>query len=299
MTIKNWNALWAEYEPRRVLGKKTEQEIQRIYNAYVAPQIGAKRVSKTTFQDIDALHHALRATPYQANRVLSLIKVMFKYAGALGWVPSGYNPAKDVQMFPEKKRRRHMKPKEAPAIARMIALHEDTAPDACLFLWLVIFTGARSGEIRAARWRDLDGNVLTLKEHKSVAKTGVDRVIVLPPFAIEKLNKLAPVELRRPDAKIITISRPEVLFQRTIRRKCGCHDLRVHDLRHTFGTYALEKGYTLDQIGEALAHTNPQTTKIYAELTDRSRQRLANDVSIGILADMNFIDTDDAYNPLL
>jgi integrase len=87
------------------------------------------------------------------------------------------------------------------------------------------------------------------------------------------------------------------LWQRYIRMDAGCPDLRVHDLRHTFGSYALEKGYTLDQIGEALNHSNPQTTKIYAELTDRSRQRIANDVSLGILADMKVADASDAYMP--
>lgn len=299
MTIKTWNALWGEYEPRRVRGKRTASEYVRLFETHVAPVLGQKRVAKTTFRDIDALHHDLRATPYQANRVLSLIKVMFRYAGALEWTAPGYNPAKEVEMFPERKRRRHMRPKEAPKIARAIALREPTNQASCLFLWLVIFTGARSGEIQNARWDDLEGNVLTLKKHKTDKKTGVDRVIVLPTAAMEKLDKLAPVEERKPGQKIIGISRPEVLFQRWIRQECGCPDLRIHDLRHTFGTYALEKGYTLDQIGEALSHTNPQTTKIYAELTDRSRQRIANDVSIGILADMMVVDSDDAYDPLV
>lgn len=52
-------------------------------------------------------------------------------------------------------------------------------------------------------------------------------------------------------------------------------------------------------VGEALNHSNPQTTKIYAELTDRSRQRIANDVAIGILADMEVANADDAYSPLV
>jgi integrase len=295
MTANTMDALWAIFEPRRVKPKKTGAEYTRLYEALVRPRLGQKLVKDISFQDVELLHDDLRNTPYQANRTLALLRVMFKYAVALKWIDT--SPAIEVKMFPEHKRRRHMRTGEAPKIARAIALREWSCPESCLFLWLIIFSGARSGEIADATWGDLDGNVLTLKEHKTVKKTGVDRIIVLPPAAMEKLDKLAATESRHPDRKIISISRPEVLWQRHLRVEAGCPDLRIHDLRHTFGTYALEKGYTLDQIGESLNHSSPTTTKIYAELTDRSRQRIANDVSLGILADMYVVDAEDAINP--
>ncbi len=296
MTDTTIAALWATFKPRRVDTKRSGGEYQRLYDAHIRPSLGHRRTDKVTFEMIEKLHGDLRATPYQANRVLSLLRVMFKYAVALRWIT--INPCDEVKAFPEKKRRRHMRPTEAPKIARVIALRESSSPASCLFLWLVIFSGARSGEICAATWGDLDGNVLTLKDHKTKDKTGVDRVIVLPPAAMEKLEKLSAAELRQPHQLIIRVGRPEVLWQRYLRVEAKCPDLRIHDLRHTFGTYALEQGYTLDQIGEALNHTNPTTTKIYAELTDRSRQKIANDVSLGILADMMTIDVDDIKNPL-
>lgn len=296
MTDTTIAALWATFAPRRVETKRSGGEYQRLYDAHIRPSLGHRRTDKVTFEMIEKLHGDLRATPYQANRVLSLLRVMFKYAIALRWIER--NPCDEVKMFPEKKRRRHMRPAEAPKIARQIALRESSSPASCLFLWLVIFSGARSGEICNAHWRDLKGNVLTLDEHKTADKTGVGRTIVLPPAAMEKLDKLAPLDTRHPDRKIINIGRPEVLWQRYLRVEAKCPDLRIHDLRHTFGTYALEQGYTLDQIGESLNHTNPQTTKIYAELTDRSRQKIANDVSLGILADMMTVDVDDIKSPL-
>lgn len=296
MPANTTDALWAIFEPRRVKPKKSGGEYRRLYETLVRPSFGAKRVDKISFQMIEDWHHDMRATPYQANRALALVRVMFKYAIALEWITN--NPASAVQAFPEKKRRRHMKPSEAPKIAREIAMWEQSQPQSTLFLWLLIFTGARSGEIKAAHGRDLVGNVITLHEHKTAAKTGTARVIALPPAAMEKLDMLWPEADRHPDRPIIRIARPDALWQRHIRVKAGCPDLRIHDLRHTFGTYALEKGYTLDQIGEALEHASPQTTKIYAELTDRSRQRIANDVSLGIIADMKVADADDAYGPL-
>lgn len=292
MTTLTFADLWTVYKAHRVLGLKSEQETIRLYNAHVAPDFAAKRVDKITFLDIAALHSKLKDTPYQANRVLALIRAMFNFAINTDMVNKA-NPAKAVKMYPERKRRRHMKTAEAPRIALAILEKEFTCPTACLFLWLLIFTGARSGEIKAATWGDLQGNVIKLGSHKTVDQTGLDRVIVLPAAAINKINKLTTPDERIPHRRIVSLAAPEYLWQRDIRHAAGCPDLRIHDLRHTFGTYALEKGYSLDQIGEALNHSNPSTTKIYAELTDRSRQRMAVDTSIAIMMDMNVIETEE------
>lgn len=293
MATKTWDALWERYKPRRVKGKKSEEESVRLYERHIRPRLGPKAVSRTTFETVEEMHDELKATPYQANRVLSLLRPMFKYAQALKWVAPDHNPAAHVVMFPERKRRRHMKSAEAPRIAAEIRQRELTAPDACVFLWLIIFTGARPHEIKEARWRDIRGNRWTLPEHKTIDKTGAERIIILPPIAVEKLKLL---ERGHADSKIIRLAAPEYIW-RTIRVEAKCRDLRIYDLRHTFATYALEKGYTLDQIGEALGHANPATTKIYAELNTRSRENLSLDSSLAILGDMNVTEVkdDDAF----
>lgn len=287
MTNRTFDALWADYSPARVRGLKTEREVIRTYEVYVRPSLGKRLVGKTDFKTLVAFHAAMKESPYQANRVLSLLRTMFEYAGPNGlkWVDG--NPAKGVKMFTEKKRRRHMTPAEAPIIARIMAKHEEQSPFAVLFLWMVIFTGARSGEIKSACWKHLKGNKLVLSEHKSDHK-GTDRVISLPPAAMRKIKLYKP---QHPDAKIIPLSRPEYVWE-LIRREAGCPDLRIHDLRHTFGTYALEQGYNLDQIGEALEHSNPATTKIYAEMRMKTRDKMALDVSDLILQDMEVRDVE-------
>jgi integrase/recombinase XerD len=48
-----------------------------------------------------------------------------------------------------------------------------------------------------------------------------------------------------------------------------------HSLRHTFVTVARERGATLEEIQDAMAHADPRTTRRY----DRARNRLARDPS--------------------
>tara|TARA_R110001606_G_scaffold397931_1_gene575757 strand:+ start:1084 stop:1356 length:273 start_codon:yes stop_codon:yes gene_type:complete len=57
--------------------------------------------------------------------------------------------------------------------------------------------------------------------------------------------------------------------------------LRLHDVRHTFASTALEHE-TLDQIGRVLGHQNPQTTRRYAHLSDAASGAVAEKVGNAI-----------------
>jgi integrase len=51
-----------------------------------------------------------------------------------------------------------------------------------------------------------------------------------------------------------------------LRRQVGCPDLRIHDLRHTLGSWQAGLGTSLLIISKSLGHTNTGTTEIYANL---------------------------------
>jgi hypothetical protein len=57
-------------------------------------------------------------------------------------------------------------------------------------------------------------------------------------------------------------------------------DFVVHDLRHSFASEALSNGYTLDQIGQLLGHTDVQTTRRYAHLVRATKHAAAEDIAI-------------------
>jgi integrase len=52
------------------------------------------------------LHNSLSATPYQANRVLSVVSKMFAFAEVVEERPAGSNPVHGIERFPEKSRER-------------------------------------------------------------------------------------------------------------------------------------------------------------------------------------------------
>ena len=59
----------------------------------------------------------------------------------------------------------------------------------------------------------------------------------------------------------------------TACRKTGIDNLRIHDLRHTFGTRAADAGVPLVAIGKVMGHASIQTTMRYAHATDEGKRR--------------------------
>ena len=58
----------------------TAYEYGRSVNFFISPRIGSRKVRDIKRSDIAELHHALRDTPYQANRTLGVLSKMFNLA---------------------------------------------------------------------------------------------------------------------------------------------------------------------------------------------------------------------------
>ena len=65
----------------------------------VLPRLGHKKVDDAQGRDIQALHVAMKDTPYQANRVLALLSKMFSLAMKWGWRSD--NPVKGIERYHE------------------------------------------------------------------------------------------------------------------------------------------------------------------------------------------------------
>jgi len=64
-----------------------------------------------------------------------------------------------------------------------------------------------------------------------------------------------------------------------VRTLAGISDVRLHDLRHSFATFAVENGASLFQVGRALGHAKSVSTERYAHPTDAGARAIATDVA--------------------
>ena len=278
-----------EYVPNHCK-PRTRAEYARLVTLFIAPTIGEMGVSEVRRKDVAALHHDLRAHPYQANRTLSVISKMFSLAEVWGWRPDGSNPCRHVSRYKERMRERFLSEEETARLGAVLREFEDDMPSAVAAFRLLLLTGCRLSEIRDLRWEHVKADCIELPD----AKTG-GRAVPLGPEARAVLDAIPREEGnpwvitgRRRGTHLADLQRP---WQR-IRKRAGLDDLRIHDLRHSFASRALALGESLTMIGKLLGHTQVQTTARYAHLARDSIQNAASRITGSIGVDL-FDDGND------
>ena len=253
--------LWDEYWKRHGSRKKTGESDARRWRKHIEPKLGKLKLSEVSYGMVADLHDAIsKDAPIEANRVVAQLSKMFNFAHRpLEWMER--NPAKGIKRNKETKRERYLEGEEAARLSELLHSNVQANPAGVAFLYLLILTGARCGEIAKAKWSQIEGTKLVLSEHKT-DRTGDKRVIHLPQAALDVLERLP-----KTNGTITGILSPKKFWER-IRVEAGCPDLRMHDLRHSFASAAIAAGLTLAQIGELLGHKSTQTTKRYAHLMD-------------------------------
>jgi integrase len=253
------------------LKPRTRAEYERLAKLYIAPKLGRVAIGEIERRDIAKLHHEMRATPYQANRVLALLSKLFAWAEARGLRPEGVNPCRHVEKYREHKRERFLSEAEIARLGEALAQAEangSCSPWIIAAIRLLLFTGARLSEILTLRWEhvDIERACLRLSDSKTGAKT-----IALNAPALDVLAKMPRVEGNPhvivggiAGAHLVNLEKP----WRRIRKAAGLDGVRLHDLRHSFASVAASGGQSLVVIGKMLGHSQAQTTARYAHLAD-------------------------------
>ena len=133
---------------RRKTGVKTHALLVR----HVGGRMGTRPIGTIRHLDISEMHAAMSATPVLANRLVAYASKLFTLCESWEWRARGTNPCIDVEDNTEKKRKRYAEPEETQAIAALLDASKEKQPGMVAFVYLLILTGARSGEVAAARW---------------------------------------------------------------------------------------------------------------------------------------------------
>ena len=72
-------------------------------------------------------------------------------------------------------------------------------------------------------------------------------------------------------------------FWQEVRAEAGLHEVRVHDLRHTFASQAAMQGIPLPVVARLLGHAQVQMTLRYAHVSDRDVEAAAERIG-GVMA---------------
>ena len=151
---------------------------------------------------------------------------------------------------------------------------------------LLMLTGWRRNEILTLRLEHVDLD--TSEIHLADGKTGA-RTVHLSPSAVRVFEAL----LRKPgNPWVIPGNKPGRHMTdidgswEVIRGRAGLHDVRIHDIRHSFASRALALGEGLPIIGRLLGHRRVETTACYAHLARDSVRKSDERITVSIAADI-------------
>lgn len=214
-----------------------------------------------------------------ASRTVGLLGGIFSFARDLELI--SVNPVQGVTRFADKRNNRFLSQNELVALGSAMrdSLTAGDNPAGVTIIRLLIFTGARKGEIEQLKWSEVDFEHRVLRLADS--KTG-QKILPLNSGALALLAECPRHEgsdfvFPAQKGRGHYVGTPKVW--RRIRVAAGLPDVRLHDLRHSFASLAVSMGASLPMIGALLGHKNSVTTQRYAHLSDEPIRAVSDGVS--------------------
>ncbi|MDE0416097.1 MAG: site-specific integrase [bacterium] len=221
--------------------------------------------------------------PGGANRTLDVLRQIMNHARVHGHVE--VNPASGIRRNPGRKLNRFLSRAEIrrlhDELDRCVAEEPSRARQADI-IRLLSCTGCRFSEIRTLQWKEVGDGTLDLTD----SKTG-PRTVYLSSTAREIINRQPRIDSPYVFPSPTAPSRPpcrNLPLWDIVRRRAGIEDIRLHDLRHTFASYAVMQGVPLPTVARLLGHRQVSMTMRYAHVSDRDIEEAAERVGRAIVS---------------
>lgn len=284
------------------LKASTRATYGHVIKNQLVPVMGSVGVGDIARVHVDKLRTRFADKPRSANHAMSILSVMMKWAEARGLRDKNTNPCDGVSRYPETERHRYLRIEELQRLGAVLRQREESGQVGIYTLgaiMLLILSGARKNEILKLKWKEVDfsRSALFLDDSKTGKKTiplNTEAIRVLK--AMPRISGNPYVFVGAVNGKHLTdISKA----WEAIRKDAGLEDLRLHDLRHSFASWAVGVGGSLPIIGKILGHRQQDTTARYTHVGDALAGELSERTGALAISALkgNVLQNSDAPSP--
>ncbi|NOI26113.1 tyrosine-type recombinase/integrase [Vibrio mediterranei] len=280
ITLKDFAQEFFKRYPRH-WKPRTLAKNESAFRLYIAPYLEDRKVLSIERHDVEQWFAKLTHVKGSANQALVLLSVMMQQCETWGYRPKNTNPCRNFKRYKGGEVERYLSKDELRRLWQVLDRCEKKHPTEVMIIRLLIYTGCRSSEVRTLQWKEYRGGHWHLSDSKTGAKTvylssqvrayldgwqsGSDYVFPAPcltqPISERKLGALWC----------------------QVRQLAELDGVRLHDLRHTYASLAIQSKVNLMVLSRLLGHADPETTLKYAHLGREDVCQAASRVS-GVLA---------------
>lgn len=280
--------LFEEYLDKHARPHKKPRSVaedERNWRTHLSPLFGRMKIDKVTKRDLDGFMSNMSERRGAANRCMALMSTMMNLA--VQWEYRGDNPCQRVKRYEENQLDNFLDRDQAVRLIEALDAEQDRG--AAKAIELLLLTGARRSEVLNATWHEfvIEGDAPLWTVPREVMKGHVrKRVDLRRPLSREAAELL---QSWRSEAKVTSMSwvfpstrdpsKPRADLKdawHRVRKAAGVPHLRLHDLRHSFASAAVNAGMSLYAVGAALGHRDVRTTQRYAHLIDQGVRATAD-----------------------
>jgi integrase len=230
---------------------------------WLSPFLSKCKLSQITRDMLDELTHKKLLEGVQnstVNRMLEVVRaIMRKAEREWEWI----DRAPNIRMLSEdSKRIRWLTQEEAAKLIRELPPH---LADLAIFS---LATGLRKANVTGLQWQDVDLVKKHALIHPDQAKTKKAIPVPLNEIAVNVIRK----QLGKNQQYIFTYNKQRVTQTNTkawrkALKRAGIENFRWHDLRHTWASWHVQNGTSLQELQQLGGWTNFETVLRYAHLS--------------------------------
>jgi len=208
-----------------------------------------------------------------ANRTLDVLRSIFNYAERQGYCLN--NPCDGIKQNRKRKLNRFLSLDELSRLEgalRTVSQQGEIEECCCQVIKLVLLTGCRISEVTGLQWSFVKGDEWHLPDSKTGAKVvyvGKGARKLLLQIGKQFFDANGDLDDVFPPLRCY-VSRPTkvTMIWHSVRVLADIADVRIHDLRHTFASYAVLEGYPLPMVAKLLGHKRISSTLRYMHVSE-------------------------------